>query len=172
MNKHILAILVENRPGVLSKVVGLFSRRAFNIHSLAVGVTEDPAFSRITIVADGDAYILEQISKQLNKLIDVIKVSNISEDSVAREMALIKVNATPATRNEIVEIVNIFREKVVDISKTSVTIQVTGDSKKMAALEEMLRDFGIKEMVRTGMIAVDRGAKAIRENNVGPSEPD
>jgi acetolactate synthase I/III small subunit len=166
MNKHILAILVENRPGVLSKVVGLFSRRAFNIHSLAVGVTEDPAFSRITIVAEGDAYILEQISKQLNKLIDVIKVSNISEDSVAREMALIKVNATPATRNEIVEIVNIFREKVVDISKTSLTIQVTGDSKKMAALEEMLRDFGIKEMVRTGMIAVDRGAKAIRENNV------
>ena len=162
MKKHILAILVENRPGVLSKVVGLFSRRAFNIHSLAVGVTEAPAFSRITIVAEGDAYILEQISKQLNKLIDVIKVSNISEDSVAREMALIKVNATPATRNEIVEIVNIFREKVVDISKTSVTIQVTGDSKKMAALEEMLRDFGIIEMVRTGMIAVDRGAKSIK----------
>jgi acetolactate synthase I/III small subunit len=164
MSKHILAILVENTPGVLSKVVGLFSRRAFNIHSLAVGVTEDPAFSRITIVAEGDEYILEQISKQLNKLIDVIKVSNISEDSVAREMALIKVHATPANRNEIVEIVNIFREKVVDISKTSVTIQVSGDSKKMAALEEMLRDFGIKELVRTGMIAVERGSKSIQVN--------
>jgi len=165
MNKHILAILVENRPSVLSKVVGLFSRRGFNIHSLAVGVTEDPGVSRITIVADGDEYILEQISKQLNKLIDVIKVSNVSDDSIARELALIKVHATPATRNEIVEIVNIFREKVVDITKNSVTIQVTGDNKKMAALEEMLRDFGIKELVRTGMIAVDRGAKAIQVSN-------
>lgn len=165
MKKHILAILVENKPSVLSKVVGLFSRRGFNIHSLAVGVTEDPEVSRITIVADGDEYILEQISKQLNKLIDVIKVSNISDDSIARELALIKVHATPSTRNEIVEIVNIFREKVIDISKTSITIQVTGDSKKMAALEEMLRDFGIKELVRTGMIAVDRGAAAIQIAN-------
>jgi len=165
MKKHILAILVENKPSVLSKVVGLFSRRAFNIHSLAVGVTEDPEVSRITIVADGDEYILEQISKQLNKLIDVIKVSNISDDSIARELALIKVHATPSNRNEIIEIVNIFREKVIDISKTSITIQVTGDSKKMAALEEMLRDFGIKELVRTGMIAVDRGAAAIQIAN-------
>jgi len=164
MNKHILSILVENKPSVLSKVVGLFSRRGFNIHSLAVGVTEDPEVSRITIVADGDEYILEQISKQLNKLIDVIKVSNISNDSIARELALIKVHATPTTRNEIVEIVNIFREKVVDITKTSVTIQVTGDSKKLAALEEMLRDFGIKELVRTGLIAVDRGAASIQAN--------
>jgi acetolactate synthase I/III small subunit len=165
MNKHILAILVENRPSVLSKVVGLFSRRGFNIHSLAVGVTEDPDISRITIVAEGDEYILEQISKQLNKLIDVIKVSDISQDSIARELALIKVHATPANRHEIVEIVNIFREKIVDITKNSVTIQVSGDSKKIAGLEDMLRDFGIKEMVRTGMIAVDRGAKAIQVTN-------
>lgn len=165
MKKHILAILVENKPSVLSKVVGLFSRRGFNIHSLAVGVTEDPDVSRITIVADGDEYILEQISKQLNKLIDVIKVSNISDDSIARELALIKVHATPSTRNEIVEIVNIFREKVVDITKNSVTIQVTGDNKKLTALEEMLRDFGIKELVRTGMIAVERGAAAIQVGN-------
>ena len=162
MNQHILAILVENQPSVLSKVVGLFSRRGFNIHSLAVGVTEDPDVSRITIVAEGDEYILEQISKQLNKLIDVIKVSSISNDSIARELALIKVHATPSTRNEIVEIVNIFREKIVDITKNSVTIQVSGDKKKLAALEEMLRDFGIKEMVRTGIIALDRGAKAIQ----------
>ncbi|MDW7672423.1 MAG: acetolactate synthase small subunit [Bacillota bacterium] len=165
MNKHILAILVENRPSVLSKVVGLFSRRGFNIHSLAVGVTEDPDISRITIVADGDEYILEQISKQLNKLIDVIKVSDISQDSIARELALIKVHATPSNRHEIVEIVNIFREKIVDITKNSVTIQVSGDSKKIAGLEDMLRDFGIKEMVRTGMIAVDRGARAIQVSN-------
>ena len=162
--KHILSILVENNPGVLSKVVGLFSRRAYNIHSLAVGVTEDPSISRITIVAEGDEYTLEQISKQLNKLIDVIKVSNISEDVVARELALIKVHATPSTRNEIVEIVNIFRERVVDITKSSVTIQVSGDVKKLEALEEMLREFGIKELVRTGVIALDRGTKAIKIN--------
>lgn len=160
--KHILGVLVENRAGVLSKVSGLFSRRGFNIESLAVGVTEDPDISRMTIVVDGDEYIVEQVTKQLNKLIDVIKVSDIGKDSVTRELALIKVNAQPHNRNEIIEIVNIFRAKVVDIHKNYLTIEITGGSEKISALEDMLREFGISEMVRTGIIAIDRGGKMIR----------
>lgn len=163
--KYVLGVLVENHPGVLSKVAGLFSRRGFNIDSLAVGVTEDPEISRITIVVDGDEYIVEQVTKQLNKLIDVIKVAIIGEDSISRELALIKVHATPATRNEIIEIVNIFRAKVVDINKNSVIIEITGDSKKIGALEEMLNDFGILEMVRTGNISIDRGLKMVKYIN-------
>lgn len=160
--KHILGVLVENRPGVLSKVSGLFSRRGFNIDSLAVGVTENPDISRMTIVVDGDDYTVEQVTKQLNKLIDVIKVANIGKESVIRELALIKVKATSETRNQIIEIVNIFRANIVDISKNYLTIEITGDSEKIAALEDMLRDFGIKEMVRTGAIAIDRGSKMIK----------
>jgi len=165
--KHTLAVLVENRAGVLSKVAGLFSRRGFNIDSLAVGVTEDPHISRMTIVVDGDEYTVEQVSKQLNKLIDVIKVSDISRDSVVRELSLIKVNASAATRNEIVEIVNIFRAKIVDISKNTMTVEITGDSEKIAALEDMLMPFGIQEVVRTGAIAIERGNKVIKYNNQG-----
>jgi len=163
--KYVLGVLVENHPGVLSKVSGLFSRRGFNIDSLAVGVTEDPEISRMTIVVNGDEYIVEQVTKQLNKLIDVIKVAIIGEDSISRELALIKVRATPATRNEIIEIVNIFRAKVVDINKNSVIIEITGDSKKIGALEEMLNDFGILEMVRTGNISIDRGLKMVKYIN-------
>ncbi|MBE3101537.1 MAG: acetolactate synthase small subunit [Firmicutes bacterium] len=163
--KYVLGVLVENHPGVLSKVAGLFSRRGFNIDSLAVGVTEDPEISRMTIVVNGDEYIVEQVTKQLNKLIDVIKVAIIGEDSISRELALIKVRATPATRNEIIEIVNIFRAKVVDINKNSVIIEITGDSKKIGALEEMLNDFGILEMVRTGNISIDRGLKMVKYIN-------
>jgi len=168
--KHILGVLVENHPGVLSKVSGLFSRRGFNIDSLAVGVTEDPGISRMTIVVDGDEYIVEQVTKQLNKLINVIKVADIGEDSVTRELALIKVSATPETRNDIVEIVNIFRAKVVDVNKTSVIVEITGDNNKISALEDMLRDFGIKEMVRTGTIAIDRGNKMIKYNSAQNEE--
>jgi len=168
--KHILGVLVENHPGVLSKVSGLFSRRGFNIDSLAVGVTEDPGISRMTIVVDGDEYIVEQVTKQLNKLINVIKVADIGEDSVTRELALIKVTATPETRNEIIEIVNIFRAKVVDVNKTSMIVEITGDNSKISALEDMLRDFGIKEMVRTGTIAIDRGTKMIKYKSVQSEE--
>ena len=139
--KHVLGVLVDNHPGVLSRVSGLFSRRGFNIDSLAVGETENPRISRITIVVDGDEYIVDQLVKQLNKLINVIKVSVISEDSISRELALIKVRATPATRNQIVDIVNIFRGKVVDVNRDSVIVEITGDSKKIAALEEMLEGF-------------------------------
>jgi len=160
--KRTLAVLVENHAGVLSRVAGLFSRRGFNIDSLAVGVTEDPRVSRMTIVVDGDENTIEQVSKQLNKLIDVIKVSDITEDSVTRELALVKVNAPAAARTEIIEIVNVFRAKVVDINKNTMTIEITGDSEKVAALEDMLQPFGIQEMVRTGIIAIERGPKSIK----------
>lgn len=159
--KHTLAVLVENHAGVLSKVSGLFSRRGFNIDSLAVGITEDPKVSRMTIVVDGDEYVIEQVSKQLNKLIDVIKVTDISTDSVVRELALMKVNASASNRNEIIQVVNIFRAKVVDINKASLTIEITGEGRKIAALEDMLQPFGIQEMVRTGSIAIERGNKII-----------
>lgn len=160
MAKHTLSILVENHAGVLSRVAGLFSRRGFNIDSLAVGVTENPEISRMTIVVDGDDYTVEQVSKQLNKLIDVIKVKQLDRtDSVSRELALIKVEATASTRSEIIQIVEIFRAKIVDISKNTVTIEISGGVDKVAALEDMLRQFNIREIVRTGTIAIDRGNK-------------
>jgi acetolactate synthase-1/3 small subunit len=163
-----VAILVENHPGVLSKVSGLFSRRGFNIYSLAVGMTEDPTVSRITIVVEGDSYIVEQVIKQLNKLIDVIKVSKIEEDSLTRELALIKVKAEPNTRHQIVELINIFRAQVVDINKNHLIVEITGDSEKITALVDMLKDYGIEEMVRTGAIAINRGKRMLKdERNKG-----
>ena len=160
--KYVLGVLVDNHPGVLSKVSGLFSRRGFNIDSLAVGITENPAVSRITIVVDGDEYTVDQLTKQLNKLINVIKVGIIGEDSISRELALIKVKATPQTRNQIVDIVNIFRAKVVDVNRDSIIVEITGANDKIAALEDMLDDFGILEMVRTGNISIDRGLKMVK----------
>ena len=168
--KQILGVLVENNPGVLSKVSGLFSRRGFNIDSLAVGVTEDPAISKMTIVVEGDSYIVEQVTKQLNKLIEVIKVEDISETSVVRELALIKVNAVNSTRNEIMQIAGVFRANIVDISKNYLTIEITGDDQKISAMVDMLSEFGIREMVRTGIIAMDRGNKMIRANNIENGE--
>lgn len=163
MAKHILSVLVENYAGVLSRVAGLFSRRGFNIDSLAVGVTENPDVSRMTIVVDGDEYVVEQVSKQLNKLINVIRVKKLdSGDSVSRELALIKVNATTANRSEIVQIVEIFRDKIVDVSKTTLTIEASGDADKLKALEDMLKQYGIKEIVRTGLISIERGNKFIK----------
>jgi len=166
MAKHTLSVLVENHAGVLSRVAGLFSRRGFNIDSLTVGVTEDPNVSRMTIVVDGDDYIVEQVTKQLNKLIDVIKIKQLDEsDSVSRELALIKVNANPTTRSDIINIVNIFRANIVDVSKNTLTIEMTGSADKISAFEEMLKQFGIKEIVRTGMIAIERGNRIIKANN-------
>lgn len=160
--KHTLAILVENKSGVLSRVASLFSRRGYNIDSLAVGVTEDPDISRITIVVHGDDHVLEQVTKQLNKLIDVIKVSDIgADDAVERELALIKVTADVDTRAEIMQIANIFRARIVDVAPKSVTVEVTGDESKIQAIEKLLRQFGIKEMVRTGKIAMVRGSKKV-----------
>lgn len=161
--KHTLAILVENKPGVLTRVAGLFSRRGFNIESLAVGVTENLDISRITIVVTGDDKILEQVEKQLNKLIDVIRVSDIpADESVNRELALIKVGVDSTTRAEVMQIVDIFRAKIVDVGIKSLVIEVTGDESKINAIEQLLRQFGIKEMVRTGKIAMNRGAKVVQ----------
>jgi acetolactate synthase-1/3 small subunit len=166
MAKHTLSVLVENRSGVLSRVAGLFSRRGFNIDSLAVGVTENPEVSRMTIVVNGDEYTVEQVSKQLNKLIDVIKIRALeNSDSVSRELALIKVNATAATRSEIIQIVEIFRAKIIDVSKNTLTVEISGATDKVEALEDMLKQFGIKEIVRTGTIAIERGNKYIKAGN-------
>ncbi|MFI5383835.1 MAG: acetolactate synthase small subunit [Methanosarcina thermophila] len=160
--KHTLAVLVENKSGVLSRVASLLSRRGFNIDSLAVGVTEDPSISRMTIVVQGDDHVLEQVTKQLNKLVDVIKVSDIGgDDSVERELALIKVAADVNTRAEIIQIANIFRARIVDVASKSMTIEVTGDDAKIEAIQKLLRQFGIKEMVRTGKIALVRGPKKV-----------
>jgi len=161
--KHTVAVLVENKPGVLTRVAGLFSRRGFNIESLAVGVTENADTSRMTIVVSGDDNVLEQVMKQLNKLIDVIRVSDIPQgDSVNRELALIKVGVDSNTRAEVMQIVDIFRAKIVDVGAKSLIVEVTGDESKINAIEQLLRQFGVKEMVRTGKVAMNRGAKVVQ----------
>jgi acetolactate synthase-1/3 small subunit len=166
MGKHTLSVLVENQAGVLSRIAGLFSRRGFNIDSLAVGVTENPEVSRMTIVVDGDQYIVEQVTKQLNKLVDVIKIKELDDsESVHRELVLIKVEATASTRSEIMQIVEIFRANIIDVSKNTLTIEISGDTQKIDALENMLKQFGIKEIVRTGTIAIERGNKIIKIKN-------
>jgi len=158
--KHTISILVYNRSGVLARVSGLFSRRGYNIESIAVGVTEDPEISRMTIVVDGDEDIVEQITKNVHKLIDVLKVSDITtEDVVARELALIKVTTDASNRLEILQMVDIFRARVVDVSERSVMVEVTGDEAKVDAMVQLLRPFGIKELARTGKIAMVRGSK-------------
>ena len=160
--RHTLAVLVENKSGVLTRVAGLFSRRGYNIDSLAVGVTEDPTISRMTIVVRGDDHVLEQVTKQLNKLIDVIRVTDLGADeSVERELALIKVVADANNRSEIIQIVDIFRARIIDVAAKSMTIEVTGDEGKIMGIEQLLRPFGIKEMVRTGKIALTRGGKSV-----------
>lgn len=159
--RHTLSVLVENRPGVLTRIAGLFSRRGYNIDSLAVGKTENPITSRMTIVVDGDDEIIEQVTKQLHKLIDVIKITDITaEQYVDRELILIKVNADTLARAEVMQIVDIFRARIVDIGKKSLIIEATGDEGKMNAIENALQPFGIKEVVRTGKIAMVRSQKA------------
>lgn len=163
MKKHVLSVLVENHSGVLSRVSGLFSRRGYNIDSLSVGETEDPKVSRMTIVTAADEYTLEQVKKQLNKLIDVIKVIELKESSsVYRELALIKIKASKENRAEIIEIANIFRAHIVDVSNESVVIEATGDQGKIEALGNMLAPYGIKEIVRTGLTALERGEKQLK----------
>lgn len=158
--QHTITVLVENRPGVLARVSGLFARRGFNIESLAVSITDDPMVSRMTIVVTGDATVLEQITKQLNKLIDVIKVIDyINMATVERELALIKVNAEAKSRPEIMQLVDIFRAKIIDISEKTFTIEVTGSVDKVSAIEDLLEPYGIQELVRTGKIAMARGAR-------------
>jgi acetolactate synthase-1/3 small subunit len=158
--KHTISVLVNNRPGVLARAAGLFARRNFNIDSLAVSTTQDPDMSRMTIVVDGPDQVLEQISKQLYKLMDVIKVLDHQEEAVVnRELALIKVNADASTRGEIMQTVNIFRANIVDMSERSFTIEVTGNADKVDALAGLLEKYGIREMMRTGRIVLSRGAR-------------
>jgi acetolactate synthase-1/3 small subunit len=158
--KHIISVLVENEFGVLSRVVGLFSGRGFNIESLSVAPTLDPTISRMTIVTSGDDQILEQITKQLNKLIDTIKIIDFTgQDFVEREMGMIKVTAEENTRAEVLRIVDIFRGKIVDVTSRSYTIEVTGSPAKIDAIVELLRPMGIKELVRSGPVVLGRGPK-------------
>jgi acetolactate synthase-1/3 small subunit len=156
--KHILSILVENKPGVLARIAGLFARRGFNIETLAVGPTDDPTTSRITLTVDGALHPIDQVTKQLHKLVNVIKIRDLEPDeTVARELALFKVSADGESRAEIMQFTDIFRGKVIDVSKRSVTIEITGTDDKIEAFERMIRPFGLIEMVRTGEIAVSRG---------------
>jgi acetolactate synthase I/III small subunit len=157
--KHVLSMLVENKPGVLARIAGLFARRGFNIDSLAVGPTDDMHTSRITLTVDGAAHPMDQVTKQLHKLVNVIKIRDLEpSDTVARELALFKISSVDGdARAQIMQFTDIFRGKVVDVSKRSVTIEVTGTDDKIEAFEEMIRPFGLVEMVRTGEIAVSRG---------------
>jgi len=156
--KHTLVALVEDKPGVLNRMASLFRRRGFNIESIAVGHSEIPHLSRMTIVVDGATTTVEQVRKQLDKVIDVVRVSDITGDNIiARELALIKVKATSSTRSEIMQIVDIFRANIVDVGSDSVTVEVTGDEEKIDSLYNLFRGFGIKELSRTGRIAMVRG---------------
>ena len=164
MNKHVISILVENHAGVLSRVTGLFSRRSYNIDSLSVGITENPSFSRITIVAMGDDNVIDQIKKQVMKLVDVKKVSALDpEYSVFRELALVKVAASSANRPEIIGLVNVFRANVIDVSGETLTIEITGEKSKISAFLELLEPYGVLELARTGLTALERGSKKITD---------
>lgn len=163
--KYTLAVLVENKPGVLTHISGLISRRAFNIESIAAGYTEEEDMTRITIVVEADdRYELEQVVNQLSKLIDVIKIIDLTgQDRVHRELALIKVQATPDIRADIINVVEIFRAHIVDVNKETMIIELTGEEMKIDAMCELLKDYGIKEIVRTGKVAICRGPKAAKE---------
>ena len=156
--KHILSLQVENQPGVLARIAGLFSRRGFNIDTLTVGPTEDPNISRVTLTVDGALHPIDQVTKQLHKLVNVIKIRDMEPaDTVARELAMFKVHADGANRAEVMQIVEIFRAKIIDVTKRSIVAEVTGTRDKIEAFERMVRPFGMVEMARTGEIAISRG---------------
>ena len=160
--RSILSVLVENRAGVLSRTAGLFARRGFNIASLAVGETEDPTISRMTIVVEGDERVIEQVGKQLNKQIDVIKVSTLDADcSTRRELALIKINATPETRGQIFDIASIMKAEVVDVSPSTLMIEIADRPERVNLILSMLEPYGITELARTGMVALPKGSGAM-----------
>ncbi len=164
MSRHTLSVLVENKPGVLTRVAGLFARRAFNIHSLAVGPTEHDDISRITVVVDVDELPLEQVTKQLNKLINVIKIVELEPDaSVQRELLLVKVRADASTRSHVLEVVQLFRAHVVDVVPEAVTIEATGGPGKLDALLAALEPYGVREIVQSGTVAIGRGARSITD---------
>ncbi|MDN5805374.1 MAG: acetolactate synthase small subunit [Microlunatus sp.] len=162
MTRHTLSVLVENKPGVLARVSALFSRRGFNIHSLAVGPTEDPDVSRMTIVVSVEGLALEQVTKQLNKLINVLKIVELTPSAaVQRELLLLKVRSDATTRAQIVTVVEMFRAHIVDLAPDSLTVEATGTSDKLEALLRMLEQYGIREMVQSGMVALGRGSRSI-----------
>ncbi len=164
MSRHTLSVLVEDKPGVLTRVAGLFARRGFNIHSLAVGPTEHSDVSRITVVVDVDALPLEQVTKQLNKLVNVIKIVELeSAGSVQRELLLVKVRADAGTRSQVLEVADLFRARVVDVSTEAVVVEATGDSQKIEALLRVLEPFGVRELVQSGMVAMGRGGRSITD---------
>ncbi|KTS05674.1 MULTISPECIES: acetolactate synthase small subunit [Microbacterium] len=164
MSRHVLSLLVEDKPGLLTRVAGLFARRGFNIESLAVGVTEVPGLSRITVVVDVEGLPLEQVTKQLNKLINVIKIVELDPAaSVQREHVLVKVRADNATRSNVLEVVNLFRASVVDYAPDAIVIEITGDSGKVGAFLKAIEPFGVKELAQSGLLAVGRGGKSITE---------
>jgi acetolactate synthase-1/3 small subunit len=164
MSKHTLSVLVENRPGVLTRVAGLFARRSFNIHSLAVGPTEHEGISRMTVVVDVDELPLEQVTKQLNKLINVIKIVELEPTaSVQREMLLVKVRADLQTRTHVLETVELFRARVIDVAPDAVTIEATGSPDKLEALLKVLEPFGIRELAQSGLVGIGRGSRSITD---------
>ena len=167
MTRHTLSVLVENKPGVLTRVAGLFARRAFNIHSLAVGPTEHEDVSRITVVVDVDALPLEQVTKQLNKLINVLKIVELEDaSSVQRELMLVKVRADTSQRTHVLEVVTLFRAHVVDVVPDAVTVEATGSPAKLAALLAALEPFGVREIVQSGTVAIGRGARSITDRTL------
>ncbi len=169
MSRHTLSVLVENKPGVLARIAGLFSRRGFNIDSLAVGPTEHPEISRMTIVVNVEESPLEQVTKQLNKLVEVIKIVELDPaQSVNRELLLVKVKADVETRGQVLETVQLFRAKVVDVGTDAVTIEVTGSAEKLEAFLRVLEPFGVRELVQSGMVAIGRGGRSITERTLKP----
>jgi acetolactate synthase-1/3 small subunit len=172
MSTHTLSVLVENKPGVLARVASLFSRRGFNIDSLAVGPTEHEEISRMTIVVNLEDQPLEQVTKQLNKLVEVLKIVELEGPSaIERELALVKVRADAQTRGQVLETVQLFRAKVVDVSVDAVTIEVTGTREKLDAMLRVLEPFGIRELVQSGMVAIGRGSRSITDRSLRPAPP-
>jgi acetolactate synthase-1/3 small subunit len=171
MSRHTLSVLVENKPAVLVRIAGLFSRRGFNIDSLAVGPTEHQEISRMTIVVNCEEHPLEQVTKQLNKLVNVLKIVELEqEQAVQRELLLIKVRADTESRSKVLETVQLFRAKVVDVALDAVTVEATGNRDKLDALIRVLEPFGIKELVQSGMVAVGRGGRSITDRALRPVE--
>lgn len=169
MSRHTLSVLVEDKPGVLARIAGLFSRRGFNIDSLAVGPTEHPEVSRMTIVVNVEGSPLEQVTKQLNKLVEVIKIVELDPTaSVNRELVMVKVAATAETRGQVLDTVQLFRAKVVDVATDAITIQITGNAGKIADFLRVLEPFGIRELVQSGMVAIGRGSRSISERSLRP----
>jgi acetolactate synthase I/III small subunit len=169
MSRHTLSVLVENKPGVLARIAGLFSRRGFNIDSLAVGPTEHPEVSRMTIVVNVEDSPLEQVTKQLNKLVEVIKIVELDGGaSVSRELLLVKVKADATTRGQVLEVVQLFKAKVVDVATDAITVQVVGNADKLDDFLRIVEPFGVRELVQSGVVAIGRGSRSISERNLRP----